>query len=137
MPPTTPYGQLFFVINYSLESGKNTKNIAENRVPENPLNKANDAQKVEKGTKVADNKDIDFDKMASSDKKAVRTLKKRIEEHKIKLEEFKKNPTIREGMKNLSEETIKNNKKGEYYIQKEKLRLLGKTLMIQSKNIRN
>ena len=45
--------------------------------------------------------------MASSDKKAVRTLKKRIEEHKIKLEEFKKNPTIREGMKNLSEETIK------------------------------
>jgi RHS protein len=107
MPPTTPYGQLFFVINYSLESGKNTKNIAENRVPENPLNKANDAQKVEKGTKVADNKDIDFDKMASSDKKAVRTLKKRIEEHKIKLEEFKKNPTIREGMKNLSEETIK------------------------------
>ena len=30
-----------------------------------------------------------------------------IEEHKIKLEEFKKNPTIREGMKNLSEETIK------------------------------
>ena len=93
--------------NIVTKGGKNTKNIVENRVPENPLNKVNDAQKVEKRTKVADNKDIDFDKMASSDKKAVRTLKKRIEEHKIKLEEFKKNPTIREGMENLSEETIK------------------------------
>jgi len=93
--------------NIVTKGGKNAKNATENKVPENPLNKANDAQKVDKVTKVADNKDIDFDKMATSDKKAVRTLKKRIEEHKIKLEEFKKNPTIREGMENLPEETIK------------------------------
>ena len=93
--------------NIVTKGGKNAKNATENKVPENPLNKANEAQKVDKVTKVADNKDIDFDKMATSDKKAVRTLKKRIEEHKIKLEEFKKNPTIREGMENLPEETIK------------------------------
>ena len=93
--------------NIVTKGGKNAKNATENKVPENPLNKANEAQKVDKVTKVAENKVIDFDKMATSDKKAVRTLKKRIEEHKIKLEEFKKNPTIREGMENLPEETIK------------------------------
>jgi RHS repeat-associated protein len=55
-----------------------------------------------------DDKDKSGDKeLSKQDKKSIRSLEKRVEEHKAKLEAFKQNPTVRPGMEGQSEETIK------------------------------
>lgn len=44
--------------------------------------------------------------LTASQQKAIRTLEKRIAEHKEKLNTFKKNPTVRPGMENMSKKAI-------------------------------
>ena len=43
---------------------------------------------------------------ASVEKKEIRSLTKRIEEHELKIKEFKANPTVRPGMEKLPKEII-------------------------------
>ncbi|WP_421522855.1 hemagglutinin repeat-containing protein [Neisseria yangbaofengii] len=45
--------------------------------------------------------------LSNSEKREIRSLNKRIQEHKEKLDEFKKNPTVRPGMENLPKDVIK------------------------------
>ena len=44
--------------------------------------------------------------LSNEDKKSIKSLEKRIDEHKQKLADFKKNPSVRPGMENQSEATI-------------------------------
>ena len=74
---------------------------------ENPLNKANDAQKVEKVTKVADNKDIDKI-LENADKGRTTSIKK--------TKQFEKNGGIRQAekdYKDLTSKTIKEHVKSD------------------------
>uniref|UniRef100_UPI00280C055E VENN motif pre-toxin domain-containing protein n=1 Tax=Neisseria mucosa TaxID=488 RepID=UPI00280C055E len=50
----------------------------------------------------------DEKQLTSSEQKEIRSLNKRIKEHKAKIEDFKKNPTIRPGMENLPKDIVKN-----------------------------
>ncbi|MBF0804060.1 hemagglutinin repeat-containing protein [Neisseria sp. 19428wB4_WF04] len=51
--------------------------------------------------------DEDEKNLSTSEKKEIRSLNKRIKEHQDKIDEFKKNPTVRPGMEKLSEDIIK------------------------------
>ena len=48
----------------------------------------------------------DDDDLTKSEKKEIRSLTKRIEEHELKIKEFKANPTVRPGMEKLPKEII-------------------------------
>ena len=48
----------------------------------------------------------DDDNLTKSEKKEIRSLTKRIEEHELKIKEFKANPTVRPGMEKLPKEII-------------------------------
>ena len=50
----------------------------------------------------------DEKQLTFSEQKEIRSLNKRIKEHKAKIEDFKKNPTIRPGMENLPKDIVKN-----------------------------
>lgn len=45
--------------------------------------------------------------LSSSQERAIRSLERRIIEHRLKLESFKKNPTVHPGMENQSPQAIK------------------------------
>lgn len=51
--------------------------------------------------------DEDDKNLSTSEKREIRSLDKRIKEHRDKIEEFKKNPTVRPGMENLPKDVIK------------------------------
>jgi hypothetical protein len=49
--------------------------------------------------------------ISKSEQRAIRSFEKRIAEHRAKLEEFRKNPTVKEEMKGMSGEAIKKQQK--------------------------
>ena len=68
------------------------------------LRKLSDLKKWLKNRKKKKSKDND---LTIQQQRSIRSLERRIQEHLEKLEEFKRNPTIRPGMENMSQEAIR------------------------------